>query len=200
MTAKLLLDTGAVVSIAPKKEIQKLLNNWITQSKLRVLTANGNTERAGGEFETEIKGCAENKSIKFYCLNNAQDWLISFSVLEELGYRCYLGGRSDGKGYLITSNGSIITIHRETDGCYSVYIEFTTNDKGDLKFRFIDERRRDKNHDEFMEGPATAFVVSHDNFQYDINSKDDEDDEASYVSWEKVILKQYPENKNTDSD
>ena len=194
MTAKLLLDTGAVVSIAPKKEIQKLLNNWISQSKLRVLTANGKTERAGGEFETEIKGCAENKSIKFYCLNNAQDWLISFSVLEELGYRCYLGGRSDGKGYLITSNGSIITIHRETDGCYSVYIEFTTNDKGDLKFRFIDERRGDKNHDEFMEGPATAFAVSHDNFQYNINSKDDEDDEASYVSWEKVILKQYPEN------
>ena len=60
MTAKLLLDTGAVVSIAPKKEIKQLLNNWISQSKLRVLTANGNTERAGGEFETEIKGCAEN--------------------------------------------------------------------------------------------------------------------------------------------
>ena len=112
MTAKLLLDTGAVVSIAPKKQIHQLLNSWISQSKLRVLTANGNTEKAGGEFETEIKGCAENRTIKFYCLNNAQDWLISFSVLEELGFRCYLGGRSDGKGYLITSNGSIITIHR----------------------------------------------------------------------------------------
>jgi hypothetical protein len=50
LTAKMLLDTGAVVSIAPKKQITKLLDKWLRDSKLRVLTASGDTEGAGGEI------------------------------------------------------------------------------------------------------------------------------------------------------
>ena len=129
LTAKMLLDTGAVVNICPTKYVKQLLNNWIKESKLRVLTANGETERAGGEFEVQIAGCVNDYRAKFYCLNNGEDWLLSFSVLEDLGFKCYLGTRSDGKGYLITPQGSIITIHREPDGCYSVFVEFTVTEK-----------------------------------------------------------------------
>ena len=93
LTAKMLLDTGAVVSICPKKYVKQLLDDWIKESKLRVLTAGGETESAGGEFEAKIDGCVNDYRLKFYCLNNGQDWLLSFNVLEELGFQCYLGGR-----------------------------------------------------------------------------------------------------------
>ena len=165
LTAKMLLDTGAVVNICPKKYVKQLLNNWIKESKLRVLTANGETEGAGGEFEVQIAGCVNDYRVKFYCLNNGEDWLLSFSVLEDLGFKCYLGTRSDGKGYLITPQGSIITIHREPDGCYSVFVEFTVTEKGDLKFKLIDEKKEVAQEDIFMQGPATAYSLSQENFE-----------------------------------
>ena len=60
LTAKMLLDTGAVVSICPQKYVKQLLDNWIKESKLRVLTAGGGTESAGGEFEAKMAGCVND--------------------------------------------------------------------------------------------------------------------------------------------
>ena len=193
LTAKMLLDTGAVVNICPKKYVKQLLNNWIKESKLRVLTANGETERAGGEFEVQIAGCVNDYRAKFYCLNNGEDWLLSFSVLEDLGFKCYLGTRSDGKGYLITPQGSIITIHREPDGCYSVFIEFTVTEKGDLKFKFIDEKKEIAQDDIFMQGPATAYSLSQENFEIHPMDSLDEDNirEWKHMDWKDAILKNF---------
>ena len=193
LTAKMLLDTGAVVNICPTKYVKQLLNNWIKESKLRVLTANGETERAGGEFEVQIAGCVNDYRAKFYCLNNGEDWLLSFSVLEDLGFKCYLGTRSDGKGYLITPQGSIITIHREPDGCYSVFIEFTITEKGDLKFKFIDEKKEIAQDDIFMQGPATAYSLSQENFEIHPMDSLDEDNirEWKHMDWKDAILKNF---------
>ena len=193
LTAKMLLDTGAVVNICPTKYVKQLLNNWIKESKLRVLTANGETERAGGEFEVQIAGCVNDYRAKFYCLNNGEDWLLSFSVLEDLGFKCYLGTRSDGKGYLITPQGSIITIHREPDGCYSVFIEFTITEKGDLKFKFIDEKKEIAQDDIFMQGPATAYSLSQENFEIHPMDSLDKDNirEWKHMDWKDAILKNF---------
>ena len=193
LTAKMLLDTGAVVNICPKKYVKKLLNNWIQDSKLRVLTANGETEGAGGEFEVQIAGCVNDYRVKFYCLNNGEDWLLSFSVLEDLGFKCYLGTRSDGKGYLITPQGSIITIHREPDGCYSVYIEFTVTEKGDLKFKFIDEKKKNAQDDIFMQGPATAYSLSQENYEVQTLNTWDKDElrEWKHMNWKDAVLKNF---------
>ena len=193
LTAKMLLDTGAVVNICPTKYVKQLLNNWIKESKLRVLTANGETEGAGGEFEVQIAGCVNDYRAKFYCLNNGEDWLLSFSVLEDLGFKCYLGTRSDGKGYLITPQGSIITIHREPDGCYSVFIEFTITEKGDLKFKFIDEKKEIAQDDIFMQGPATAYSLSQENFEIHPMDSLDEDNirEWKHMDWKDAILKNF---------
>jgi len=196
LTAKMLLDTGAVVSICPKKYVKQLLDDWIKESKLRVLTAGGETESAGGEFEAKIDGCVNDYRLKFYCLNNGQDWLLSFNVLEELGFQCYLGGREDGKGYLMTPQGSIITVHREPDGCYSVFIEFTATEKGDLKFRFIDERNENGKNDDFMQGPATAYSLSHENFEIKMGDSSEGDDscEWKHMEWKDAVMKNYPKD------
>ena len=196
LTAKMLLDTGAVVSICTKKYVKQLLDDWIKESKLRVLTAGGETESAGGEFEAKIDGCVNDYRLKFYCLNNGQDWLLSFNVLEELGFQCYLGGREDGKGYLMTPQGSIITVHREPDGCYSVFIEFTATEKGDLKFRFIDERNENGKNDDFMQGPATAYSLSHENFEIKMGDSSEGDDscEWKHMEWKDAVMKNYPKD------
>ena len=65
--------------------------------------------------------------------------------------------RVDGKCNEEAPVESIITVHRETDGCYSVYVEFLVNEKGDLKFRFINDKGDNMTQDEFMMGPATAY-------------------------------------------
>ena len=87
-------------------------------------------------------------------------------------------------------DGSIITSHRETDGCYSVYVEFLVNEKGDLKFRLINNKGDNVTQDEFMMGPATAYSISENNHEV-MTSFDMENDQGlssdNGISWKDTI-------------
>ena len=74
-------------------------------------------------------------------------------------------------------------------------MEFLVNEKGDLKFRFINDKGDNVTQDEFMMVPATAYSISEDNHEVmkSFDMKNDRD--LSYengITWRDTIRKNYP--------